>query len=68
MNPQYSRRDSLEITGIPKNIQDEQLEDEVAKATLNRQQIKNPDIQAVHRIGKKGRVIVKVVNRQVGLN
>ena len=46
MKSQYSRRDSLEITGIPKNIQDEQLEDEVleifkeAKATLNRKQIK----------------------------
>ena len=68
MNSQYSRRDSLEITGIPKN--DDQLEDEVieifkeAKATLNRQQIRKPDIQAVHRIGKKGKVIVKVVNRK----
>ena len=29
MNSQYSRRDSLETTGISKNIQDEQLEDEV---------------------------------------
>ena len=70
MNSQYSRRDSLEITGVPKSINDEQLEDEVleifkdAKATLNRQQIKIPDIQAVHRIGKKGRVIVKIVNRK----
>ena len=68
MNSQYSRSDSLEITGIPKNINDDQLEDEVieifkeAKATLNQQQIRKPDIQAVHRIGKKGKVIVKVVN------
>ena len=70
MNSQYSRRDSLEITGIPKNINDDQLEDEVieifkeAKATLNRQQIRKPDIQAVHRIAKKGKVIVKIVNRK----
>ena len=70
MNSQYSRRDSLEITGIPKNINDDQLEDVVieifkeAKATLNREQIRKSDIQAVHRIGKKGKVIVKVVNRK----
>ena len=71
MNSQYSRRDTLEITGIPADVVDEKLEDEVieiyeeAKAILNRQNIfKKNDIQAVHRIGKKGRVIVKVVNRK----
>ena len=70
MYSQYTRRDTLEITGIPLLIKDDKLEDEVieiykdAKATLNRQPIKKLDIQAVHRIGKKGRVIVKVVNRK----
>merc|ERR1712074_332559 len=34
------------------------------KITVNRQPLKKMDIQAVHRIGKKGRVIMKVVNRK----
>ena len=68
MTQQYSRRDTL---GIPMHIDDDkQLEEEVveifkdAKATVNRQNIKKMDIQAAHRIGKKGIVIVKVVNRK----
>ena len=70
MTQQYSRRDTLEITGIPMHIDDKLLEEEVleifkdAKATVNRQNIKKMDIQAAHRIGKKGVVIVKVVNRK----
>ena len=71
MTQQYSRRDTLEISGIPMHIgDDKQLEEEVveifkdAKATVNRQNIKKMDIQAAHRIGKKGIVIVKVVNRK----
>ena len=46
MNSQHSRRDTLEITGIPVDVVDEKLEDEVAeiykeaKAALNRQNIK----------------------------
>ena len=71
MTQQYSRRDTLEISGIPMHIDDNKhLEEEVveifkdAKATVNRQNIKKMDIQAAHRIGKKGIVIVKVVNRK----
>ena len=70
MSQQYLRRDSLEISGIPTNINDLQIEDEVieifreAKVTVNRQPIKSQDIQAAHTIGKKGNVIVKVVNRK----
>ena len=70
MSQQYLRRDSLQITGIPTHINDAQTEDEVieifreAKVTVNRQPIKSQDIQAAHRIGKKGNVIVKVVNRK----
>lgn len=70
MTEQYSRRDTLEITGIPMNIPDEKLEDEVigimkdTKVSVNRQPIKKMDIQATHRIGKKGTVICKVVNRK----
>ena len=70
MSQQYLRRDSLEITGIPSNINDDQIEAEVidifkeAKVTVNRQPLKPLDIQAAHRIGSKGKVIVKVVNRK----
>ena len=70
MSQQYLRRDSVEISGIPSNILDGQIEDEVievfpeAKVTVNRQPIKSSDIQAAHRIGKGGKVIVKVVNRK----
>ena len=70
MSEQYSRRDSLEITGIPRDVEHDQLEDEVieifkdAKVSLNRQPLKKTDIQATHRIGKKGVVICKVVNRK----
>ena len=68
MSQQYLRRDSVEISGIPSNILDGQIEDEVievfqeAKVTVNRQPIKSSDIQAAHHIGKGGKVIVKVVN------
>lgn len=70
MNAQYQRRDTLEITGIPADIPQEELEDDVIdlfkdmKVTVNRQPIRKIDIQAVHRIGKKGKVILKVVNRK----
>ena len=52
------------------HVEEQQMEDEVieiykdAKVTVNRQNIKKMDVQAAHRIGKKGVVIVKVVNRK----
>ena len=70
MSQQYHRRDTLEISDIPMHVEDQQVEDEVveilkdAKVTVNRQNIKKMDIQAAHRIGKKGIVKVKVVNRK----
>ena len=70
MSQQYLRRDSLEISGIPGSIKDDEIEKEVieifkdAKVTVNRQPIKPMDIQAAHRIGNKGKVIVKVFNRK----
>ena len=59
MYQQYGRRESFEIVGIPQNIVDERLEDEVidilkeAKVMVNRQPIKKMDICAVHRLGNK---------------
>ena len=51
---QYGRRDTIEITGIPDDVDHDDLEQEVidifrdAKVTVNRQFIKPLDIQAVH--------------------
>ena len=70
MHLQYGRRDTLEITGIPDEVKDEALEDEVvnlfkeAQIQVNRQLIKKSDIQAVHRLGNKKTTIVKVANRK----
>ena len=70
MSQQYYRRDTLEITGIPASVKDEDIEGEVletfkeAKVQVNRQPMKALDIQAAHRIGSKHKVIVKVVNRK----
>ena len=67
MSQQYHRRDTLEISGIPMHVEDQQVEDEVveilkdAKVTVNRQNIKKMDIQAAHRIGKKGTVNLSVL-------
>ena len=66
----YSRRGSLEISGIPTTVKVDKLEDEiieifkVAKFTANWQNLKTSDIQAVHRVGGKGKVVMKVANRK----
>ena len=70
MNTQYGRRESFEIVGIPENIEDDKLEDEVleitkeAKVNVNRQPLKKTDICAVHRLKNKQTTIVRVVNRK----
>ena len=62
------------MVGIPENIDNDHLEDEVieimkeAKVSVNRQPLKKSDICAVHRIGKKGTTIVRVVNRKYSRN
>ena len=67
---QYGRRDSVEIFGIPHEIGDDTLEDEVidifkeAEVRVNRQIPKKMDIQAVHRLKNKNITIVKMVNRK----
>ena len=70
MSQQYHRRDTLEISGIPSTVKNDEIENEVieifkeAKMTVNHQNLKIIDIQVAHRIGQKGKVIVKVVNRK----
>ena len=63
-NAQYSRMECLELVGIPQSVKDDDLGKEVIKIVnkvgLN---IIKRDMQAVHRIGKEGRTIIKFYNR-----
>ena len=65
----HGRRNSLEITGITGNVEDQNLEEKVIK-TLNRIDINvsSQDIEACHRIGKSKNfsktTMVRFVNRQ----
>lgn len=67
---QHSRRDTIEIAGIKQEVADEQIEEEclkILKAAKVKVANKFPaslDIQAAHRKGRKGNVIVKFVNRK----
>ena len=63
---QYSRRNSIEISGIPQSVSDNQLEENVVdilKAIdVN---ITSNEIEACHCFGKKKKnVIVRVINRK----
>ena len=64
-NAQYSRRECLELVGIPQSVKDDDLEKVVTKIVnkvgIN---ITERDMQAVHRIGKEGRTIIKFSNRK----
>ena len=68
---QYGRREAIEITGIPTDIEVNKLEDEVIKVynTANVQVfgrgLRKEDISACHRIGKKQETtIVRFINRK----
>ena len=71
---QYLRRDTIEVVGIPSDVTDEEIEDEVikvlkaAKVKLGNKFPNAFDINAAHRIGKKGKVIVKFVNRKFAVS
>lgn len=70
---QYNRRDSVVISGIPANISDDALEDEAikvfesAKVLVNGVKLDKSQIQGCHRIGKKGTVILKTLNRKFAI-
>ena len=68
---QYTICDSVEIHGIPTNIPQGQLEDEVikiynaAKIDIHGQSLRKIDMQACHRIGRKQeKTVVKFLNRK----
>ena len=70
MHLQYGRRDSVEIFGIPQDVKDQRLEEDVidilkeAEVRVNRQSPKKMDIQAVHRLKNRNVTIVKMVKRK----
>ena len=67
---QYSRRNSVEISGIPEEIKQEDLESHVvkifeeAKVKVHGRSLEPFDMEACHRIGKKHVVIARFVNRK----
>ena len=67
---QYMRRDSVEISGIPLEVPQASLEDAVIKiyaeagVEVHGEKLDAIDIQACHRIGKKGITICKFTNRK----
>ena len=69
---QYARRDSVEIMGISRDVDDARIEDEcikIFKASKVKVGNKFPstlDIQAAHCKRNKGKVILKFVNRKFG--
>ena len=64
-NAQYSRRDIIEVFGIPSSIRDKDLEDKVrnifGEIGVN---VNERDIQACHRLREKDKTIVNFVNRK----
>ena len=65
-NAQYSRRECLEITGIPSSVSDKDLEEDVCKAiTKAVVDINADDIEDSHRLGNKGQTIIKFGKRKV---
>ena len=70
LSQQYERRSPIEITGIPLDIPSKQIENEVLKIykaadiTIHGKSLDHFDIQAAHRKGKKGTIIVKFFNRK----
>ena len=65
-NAEYSKRECLEITGIPSSVSDKDLEEVVCKAiTKAGVDITPDDIEDCHRVGNKGQTIIKFGKRKV---
>ena len=64
-NAQYSRRECIEVAGIPSSVADGDLKTTVCNiaAKINTK-LSSCDIQACHRNGKQGVTIVKFSNRR----
>ena len=65
-NSQYSKRDCLEISGIPSSVIDNDLEDVVCKAiTKAGVEVSEKDVEECHRVGKWDTTIVKFFKSKV---
>ena len=63
-NSQYSRRECLEVVGIPESLVDEELDDKVSEVfNMIDADVDKDNFEACHRL-KKGRVIVKFKSRK----
>ena len=62
---QYSRRECVEITGIPASVSDDELQSTVCKI-LKKINVScgTNDIEACHRLGKKNTTIIKFSSRR----
>ena len=59
-NAQYNKTETLEINPVPSDIADDVLEQSVCQVlSLTGTSVEPDDLQACHRIRKKGRVIIK---------
>ena len=64
-NAQYSRRDTLEVVGIPMSVRDNILEQKIYDVFQEiGVDVCDRDIQACHRLKDKDRIIVKLTNRK----
>ena len=64
-NAQYSRRECVEISGIPKSMEDNALESTLCKIFDKvGMEINQNLIEACHRIGRQGNTIVKFTRRK----
>ena len=67
---QYQRRNTVEISGIPTAVKQDELEKEVCRifdvagVQVNGHKLDPFQIQACHRIGRKGNTICQFVNRK----
>ena len=62
---QYSRRECLELAGIPKSVKQEDLEPKVLNIFKEIDVVIDPkDVEACHRVGKFNRVIIKLSKRK----
>ena len=64
-NAQYSRRECLEVSGIPRDVSNENLESKVLEVFSKVGcEISSRDIEACHRLTNNDRVIVKFLRRK----
>ena len=64
-NGQYSRRECVEISGIPRSVEDNALESTLCKIFDKvGMEINQNHIEACHRVGRQGNAIVKFTKRK----